>query len=124
MAMVLQKAIKSYPLVKWFLLVSVALIAAGLVMSKVVTDPANGDTMTLVLFVVPAIVLPFLAMAFPRRQVVTVELPTDHLGAMGKAELEGVLSQLDAAKATGEMDDARYNNARKKVLAAIKAKGK
>lgn len=124
MAMALQKAIKSYPMVKWFLLVSVALIAIGLVQSKLVTDPDNGDMMTLVWFVVPAIILPFLAMAFPRRKVVTLELPTDHLGAMTKQELEGVLSQLDAAKASGEMDDARYNNARQKVMAAIKSKGR
>lgn len=123
-SMALQKAIKSYPMVKWFLLVSIVLVVIGLVMSKVITDPSEGDTMTLVLFVVPAAILPFLALAFPRRQVLTVELPSDHLGAMSKQELEGVLSQLDAAKAKGELDDTRYANAREKILGAIKAKGK
>ena len=116
--MAVQKAVKTYPMVKWFL------IAIGLVMSKLVTDPDNGDAMVLVYFVVPAVILPFLAMAFPRREVVTLELPSDHLGSMSKTELEGVLTQLDAAKAKGEMDDARYANARERILNAIKAKGK
>ena len=40
------------------------------------------------------------------------------------AELEGMLSTLDTAKAKGEMDDQRYAKARERVLAAIKAKGK
>lgn len=122
--MALQRAIKSYPMVKWFLAVSIALIVVGLVMSKLVTDPDNGDIMTLVWFVIPAAILPFLALAFPRRQVLTVELPSDHLGSMSRQELEGVLSQLDAAKAKGEMDEARYHNARERILGAIKAKGK
>lgn len=122
--MALQKAIKSYPMVKWFLLVAIVLLAIGLVMSRLVTDPNHAKPMTLVWFIVPAVILPFLALAFPRRQVVTMELPSDHLAGMSKQELEGILEQLDAAKAKGEMDDARYSNARGRVLAAIKAKGK
>lgn len=121
--MVLQKAVKSYPMVKWFLIVSAALVVLGLVMSKVLSDPDNADTNTLLMFVGAAVVLPFLAMLFPRRQVLTVDVPTDHLAGMSKAELEGVLGQLDAAKAKGDMDDARYAKARGRVLAAIKAKG-
>ena len=121
--MVLQKAVKSYPMVKWFLIVSAALVVLGLVMSKVLSDPDNADTNTLLMFVGAAVVLPFLAMLFPRRRVLTVDVPTDHLAGMSKAELEGVLGQLDAAKAKGDMDEARYSKARGRVLAAIKAKG-
>ena len=122
--MVLQKAVKSYPMVKWFLIVSAVLVVLGLVMSKVLSDPDNADTNTLLMFLGAAVVLPFLAMLFPRRQVHTIEMPTDHLAGMSKTELEGVLSQLDAAKAKGEMDDTRYAKARERVLDAIKARGK
>lgn len=122
--MVLQKAVKSYPLIKWFVAASALLIILGLVLSGVLTSPDDAEPMILVYFVIGAVVLPFLAMAFPRRQVLTVELPTDHLANMTRTELEGVLQQLEAAKAKGDMDEQRYVNARKRVLAAIKATGK
>jgi hypothetical protein len=122
--MVVQKAVKQYPMVKWFLIVSAILVVAGLLMSKLITSPDHADTNVFLYFLGGAVVLPFLALLFPRREVVTLELPTDHLGGMSRTELEGVLSQLEAAKAKGEMDDARYANARTRVLAAIKAKGK
>ena len=122
--MVVQKAVKKYPMVKWLLVVSAVLAVAGLVQSKIMTDPDNGDPMLLVYFLIPAALLPFLGMLFPRREVMTMELPTDHLSGMSASELEGVLSQLDAAKAKGEMDDARYAKARERVLAAIKQKGR
>ncbi len=122
--MALQKAVKSYPMVKWFLIVSAVLVILGLVMSKVLSDPDNADSGTLLMFLGAAVVLPFVAMLFPRRQVLTLDLPTDHLSGMSKTELEGVLSQLDAAKAKGEMDDLRYAKARERILASIKAKGK
>lgn len=122
--MALQKAIKSYPLIKWFLAGSAVLIVLGLILSKLVTDPDDASPMTLVWFVIGAVILPFIALAFPRREVVTLELPTDHLATMGRVELEGVLQQLEAAKAKGDMDEKRYANARKRVLAAIKAQGK
>jgi uncharacterized membrane protein YgaE (UPF0421/DUF939 family) len=111
-------------MVKWFLIVSAVLFVLGLVMSKILSDPDNANTTTLLLFVGAAVVLPFVAMLFPRRQVLTMEVPTDHLSGMSKTELEGVLGQLDAAKAKGEMDDTRYAKARERVLAAIKAKGR
>ena len=122
--MVLQKAVKSYPMVKWFLVVSAVLVVLGLVMSKVLSDPDNADTTTLLMFLGAAAVVPFLAMLFPRRKVLTMEVPTDRLSGMSKAELEGVLSTLDAAKAKGEMDDTRYAKARERVLEAIKSRGK
>jgi hypothetical protein len=122
--MVLQKAVKSYPMVKWFLILSGVLVVLGLVMSKILSDPNNADNNTLLMFLGAAVVLPFLALLFPRRRVLTMEVPTDHLSGMSKTELEGVLSQLDTAKAKGEMDDTRYAKARERVLDAIKAKGK
>lgn len=122
--MALQKAIKSYPMVKWFLVVSLILLAVGLWRSKLITDPDNAQPMMLVWFVIPAVILPFLALAFPRREVVTVELPTDSLTGRSRSELEGILQQLDAAKAKGEMDEGRYTKAREKILAAMKGKPK
>jgi uncharacterized membrane protein YgaE (UPF0421/DUF939 family) len=122
--MVVQKAIKSYPMVKWFLVGSGVLVVLGLVMSKVLSEPDEADSTTLLMFLGAAVVLPFLAMLFPRRRVVEMELPTDQLSGMSKAELEGVLSQLDAAKAKGEMDDVRYAKARERILASIRAKKK
>lgn len=123
--MVVQKAVKTYPMVKWFLIASAILVVVGLFLSGVLS-PNDGESNTGLLIgcVAIAILLPFLALAFPRREVVTMELPSDHLASMSKAELEGMLSALDAAKAKGEMDDQRYANARERVLSAIKAKGK
>ena len=122
--MVLQKAIKTYPMVKWFLVASLILLAAGLWQSKLVTAPDDAEPMRLVWFVLPAALLPFLALAFPRREVLTVELPTDSLAGRSRSELEGILTQLDAAKAKGEMDEGRYMKAREKILAAMKGKPK
>jgi hypothetical protein len=122
--MALQKAVKSYPLVKWFLIASAILVLVGLWLSGILTSASEGETdVTLfVICLVIAVILPFAAMLFPRRKVLTMEMPTDHLSGMSKAELEGVLGQLDAAKAKGEMDDLRYAKARERVLAAIKSK--
>jgi predicted MFS family arabinose efflux permease len=122
--MALQRMVKTYPLVRWLLVVSGVLVVVGIVQSGIITDPDGAEPKTLVWFVVAAAILPFLALLMPRRRVVTLEMPTDHLASMSKPELEGVLSQLDAAKAKGEMDEARYANARQRVLAALKAKGK
>lgn len=120
--MVVRKAVKSYPMVKWFLAASAVLVVLGLVMSKVLSDPEEADTNTLLLFIGAAIVLPFLAMLFPRRRVLALELPTDHLAGMSRTELEGVLAQLDEAKASGKMDADRHAKARQRIVAAIKAK--
>lgn len=122
--MAVQKAVKTYPMLKWFLIVSGVVVVVGLVMSKLITDPNDANAMTLIVSVIIAVLLPFLALAFPRREVLVMELPTDHLSNMSKAELEGMLSTLDTAKAKGEMDDTRYAKARERVLDAIKAKGK
>jgi hypothetical protein len=123
--MAIQKAVKTYPMVKWFLVVSAIIVAVGLFLSGVLTpDDGESNTMLLVICIVVAVLLPFLAMAFPRREVLTMELPTDHLASLSKAELEGMLSTLDAAKAKGEMDDQRYARARERVMDAIKARGK
>lgn len=122
--MVVQKAVKRYPLVKWFLIASGVLVVGGLFLSGVITDPDNAQTGLFIGCVIAAVVLPFLALAFPRREVLTMELPSDHLSSMSRAELEGLLQQLDTAKGKGEMDEARYTNARDRVLSALKSKGK
>lgn len=124
MDMALQKAIKTYPMVKWFLVVSLALLAVGLWRSKLITDPNDAAPLLLVWFALAAIVFPFLALAFPRREVLTVELPTDSLSGRSRSDLEGILAQLDTAHAKGEMDDGRYGKAREKVLAALAGKPK
>ena len=120
--MVVQRAIKTYPMIKWFVALAVVALVVGVVMSNILTG-SGGDDNLVVLFIAVgvAIVLPFLAMAFPRRQVLTMELPTDKLAGRSKGELEAILAGLDDAKAKGEMDDARYNNAKARVVAAMKA---
>ena len=123
--MVVQKAVKTYPMLKWFLVASALIVVVGLVLSGVLTpDDGESNTGVLIGCIVVAALLPFLAMAFPRREVLTMELPTDRMSGMPRAELEGLLQQLDTAKAKGEMDEARYARARSRVLDAIKAKGK
>ena len=119
--MVVQRAVKTYPMIKWFVALAVVVLVIGVVMSKVLTGGGDDDNLGLMFGAVGlAILLPFLAMAFPRREVVTLALPTDTLASRPKKELEAILSGLDEAKAKGEMDDARYNNARAKVMAAMK----
>jgi hypothetical protein len=122
--MALQKAVKTYPWVKWFLVLSAILIVVGLVLSKLLTAPNDAEPKTLVYFVIAAVLVPFLALAFPRREVVTMALPTDSLAGRSRSELEGILQQLDTAKAKGEMDEGRYTKAREKILAAMKGKPK
>ena len=118
--MAVQRAVKTYPMIKWLVAVAVVVLVVGVVMSNVLTGDAGDDNMAVLLIAVgAAIVLPFLAMAFPRREVVTLELPTDTLAGRPKAELEAILAGLDEAKARGEMDEARYKNARAKVTAAM-----
>ncbi len=122
--MAVQRAVKTYPMIKWLVAVAVIVLVAGVWMSGVLTG-GSGDDNTMVLFIAVgvAILLPFLAMAFPRRQVVTMALPTDTLAGRPKEELQAILAGLDEAKAKGEMDDARYNNAKAKVVAAMKKSG-
>lgn len=120
--MAFQQAVKTYPLLRWLLIGSAALVIVGLFASSIITDPNNAQPTTLLMFVGGAILLPFLALFFPRREVVTFELPTDSLSRRTKQELEGILQQLDTAKGSGEMDEARYTKARQKVLAALKGK--
>jgi hypothetical protein len=123
--MAVQRIVKGYPLIGWFVALAVVILVVGVWKSGVLTGGTGDDNLTILLISVGvALLLPFLALAFPRRQVLTMELPTDHLAALPKEELEGILVQLDASKAKGEMDDARYANARQRVLAAIKSKGK
>lgn len=120
--MVFQKAIKSYPMLKWFLAVSAVLVVLGVVQSKVLTDPDNADTMLLLWFLIPAAILPFLAAAFPRKQVVTVELPSDHLANASRTELQGMLDGLEEGKRKGEIPQDRYVKARDRIVAAMTSK--
>jgi len=121
--MVVQKAVKSYPLLPWALVLAGILAAVGLWQSGVLGN-GSGDVMLLIWYLVAAVLLPFLSLLAPRRKVLTMELPSDHLSGMSRTELEGLLSQLDTAKAKGEMDDVRYAKARSRVVEAIQAKGK
>lgn len=119
--MAVQRAVKSYPMIKWFVALAVVVLVIGVMMSKVLTGGGEDDNQAVLFIAVGvAIALPFLAMAFPRREVVTMALPTDTLAGRPKAELEAILAGLDEAKAKGEMDEARYSNARAKVVAAMK----
>lgn len=121
--MAVQRIVKGYPLIGWLVALAIVVLALGLWKSGLFTGTSTDDrTGLLIGAVVVAILLPFLALAFPRRNVLTVELPSDHLAGMSRQELEGVLAQLDSAKAKGEMDDQRYTNARKRVVAALKTK--
>ena len=121
--MVVQKAVKTYPMIKWLVIVSALVLIVGVYMSGILTGDSGDDSLP-VLFgaVAVAILLPFLALAFPRRQVLTLELPTDTLGGRSRTELDAILAGLDEAKAKGEMDEERYTKARAKVVAAMKGK--
>jgi hypothetical protein len=120
--MVLQKAVKTYPLLKWLLIASGLLAIVGLVLSKLVTDPNNADSGVLLRFLIPAALLPFIGIFFPRREVLTVELPSDKLSQATRQELQGMLDSLEEGKRKGELSQERYNKARDRIVAAMKTK--
>jgi hypothetical protein len=118
---------KTYPMVRWFLLASAAVVAVGLVAAgafRNLDDPQAYaiDTTTLLLFVAGAAVLPFIALLFPRRETLEIRLPSDRLNEASRTELQGILQSLDDARAKGEIDDRRYENAKSKVLAQMGGK--
>lgn len=120
--MVLQRAVKTYPMLKWFLIVSAVLVVTGIIMSKLITAPDDAEPMMLVYFLVPAIILPFIAVAMPRREVLQIELPSDHLANASRTELQGMLDSLEEGKRKGELSQDRYNKARDRIVAVMKAK--
>ena len=120
--MAIQKALKSYPMTKWFLIASGVLVVAGLLASGIVTDPNSGHKSLFIYFIVGAVILPFLSLAFPRREVVVMELPTDHLANATRQELQGMLDSLEQGKQKGELTQDRYNKARDRIVAAMKDK--
>lgn len=117
--MVLQRAVKTYPLVKWLVAASLVLVVAGVWQSRILTAPNDAHPMTLVWFLVPAGILPFVALLAPHREVVQLELPSDALVGRSRVELEGMLRALDEARARGDMDQARHANAKARIEAAL-----
>jgi hypothetical protein len=120
--MAVQRAFKTYPALKWALALSGVIVVVALVMSGLVTDANNADLNTFLIGLAIAVVLPFLALLIPRRQVVTMELPSDQLVNADRKQLQGILDSLDAAKAKGEIPPDRYAKARDRVVAAMKGK--
>lgn len=120
--MVLQKAVKSYPLLKWFLLASGIIAVGGLLMSGILTDSAADNRSLFIGAIVAAILLPFVALAFPRRDVIQLELPSDHLASASRKELQGMLDSLEEGKRKGDIPADRYAKARDRIVAAMKGK--
>jgi hypothetical protein len=96
---------KTYPLLRIALIVSAILAIVGIVMSDVVTDPNGADTQTFLVFVGIAVLLPFLALLWKRKEVIRYEVPSDHLASASRQDLQGMLEQLDAAKANGDLPE-------------------
>lgn len=120
--MVLQKAVKTYPLLKWFLVAAAVVVALGLWLSGILSAAQADNRSLFIGAVVVAIILPFLALAFPRREVVQIELPSDHLANASRKELQGMLDGLEEGKRRGEIPQDRYNKARDRIVAAMKGK--
>jgi Na+/melibiose symporter-like transporter len=119
--MAIQHTSKTYPMLKWLLGVSLVLVVVGVIMSDIASDPDNADIQLLIIFVVVAAILPFLALVKPRRETVVLELPSDHVAKTSRQELQGILDQLEKAHAKGEIPDERYQKARDKILKQQKA---
>ena len=98
------------------------MVVAGLVLSGILSDAKDDNKGLLIGAIVVAILLPFLALAFPRRQVVQMELPSDSLSKASRTELQGMLDSLEEGKRKGEISQDRYNKARDRIVAAMKGK--
>ncbi|MHB8633640.1 MAG: hypothetical protein ACYDBQ_06710 [Thermoplasmatota archaeon] len=110
---------KTYPLVKWLVVGSAVILAGGLWMSQVIQDPNHADVQLLIIAIVIAALLPFAALFAPHREVYEVALPSDRLQDATRTELTGILDQLEASKAKGEIPEERYNKAKAKIMAEI-----
>jgi hypothetical protein len=113
---------KSYPLLKWALLVSAALVGVGLWQSRVLSADANveGSTTTLLVYVGIAVALPFLSLLYARRATAQ---PAPPAGAAPHADTskltadqrQGVLRELEAARKRGELSEERFQKARRRL---------
>src|SRR5688572_1659185 len=116
MAVVVQHPIKTYPMLKWGLIAGGLVLVVGTYMSKLLTDPDDANMTTFLVSLGIGVALPFLTLLMPRRDVLTIEAPTDHLAKADPKQVEGVLAQLDAARASGELPEERYQKARERIL--------
>jgi hypothetical protein len=67
-------------------------------------------------------VLAFGGLLWKKKEDVILMFPSDALAQKNRGDLQKVLDGLDAQHASGELSDERYQNAKAKVLSAMKAK--
>jgi len=110
---------RKYPLLKFTIALAVVIAAVGLVMFFTTAD--GSPAVLLVTWGIAAVVA-FLGVVIRRKEAVEIPLPSDHLKEASRTEVDGILASLDEARAKGDMSEARYQNARAKVLAQAKPK--
>jgi hypothetical protein len=117
--MAFTQVVKSYPLLRIALLASAILVVVAIFASKIVSDPNDADIRLFLILVGAAVLLPFLSLTWRRREVITYELPSDRLSGASRKDLEGMLAELDRAKAQGDIPQGRYEKARDRIKAAM-----
>jgi len=110
---------RKYPLLKITIPIGIVIAIVGLVMFLM--DPAKSPVILLITWGIAAVVT-FLGVIIRRKEAIEIPLPSDHLAAASRSEVDGVLASLDEARAKGDMTETRYQKARAKVLAQAKAK--
>jgi uncharacterized membrane protein len=133
--------IQRYPLLKVTIPLALVVAAVGLYLflsqsssCAGADDPVPGcragstyathDTMTLLPWLGVAALIALVGAFIKKREDKTLLFPTDQLKDSSRADLQKVLDGLEEARAKGEIPEERYVNARNRVLAEMKGKGK
>lgn len=118
--------LKRYPLLKFLVPLAALVFAFGLFMFF---NQADADAQTPGQQLNPLVLLPYIAVSvglafagllWKQEEDVTLLLPSDTLVGKSRGELQRVLDGLEEAKAKGELDQARYEKAKARVLKAMK----
>lgn len=128
---------KSYPLLKFLLPLAGVVLAIGLFLffthmadctaelkasgekCTVGTQYNDYPTSLLLLWMVAAVVLALVGLAWRRKEKYTLVFPTDQLAGKSRQDLQKVLDGLEEALAKGDITQDRYTKARNRVLAEM-----
>lgn len=116
---------RKYPLLKFAIPVAIILAGIGLYLLFTAKDGSGQQTMdpaVMAPWLIGAVVVALLGAMVRRKEAVEVALPSDQVASASRTEVDGIISQLDEARAKGELSETRYQKAKAKVLAQAKSK--
>lgn len=118
--------LKRYPLLKFLVPLAALVFTFGLFVffaqgdADANTDGKQLNPMVLLPFIGVAIVLAFAGLLWKKEEDVTLLLPSDTLVGKSRSELQKVLDGLEESLKKGEIDQARFDKAKARVLKAMK----